>query len=154
MSSEENSYFMVLNYINKIQNSFHFLVKTILKWMKPSWIRPYSLYIYLKWFDRLSVLNFKMCLPVCFKEFDDVWMLEHVTYGGLALQVVQAEPWGGRELGHVHDLDGEFLHRLSVHAAAHETERTFAFNGNEELIFYVMSQEYFYTYAQPEFAVN
>ncbi len=53
-------------------------------------------------------------------------MLEHVADGGLALEVVEAEAGAGRELGHVHDLHGELLPRLPVHAATHQRERTFA----------------------------
>ena len=43
--------------------------------------------------------------------------------GGLPLEVVEAEAGRGRELGHVHDLHGEFLARLAVQAPPHERER-------------------------------
>ena len=50
-------------------------------------------------------------------------VFEHVADGGLPLEVVEAEAGRGRELGHVHDLHGEFLARLAVKAPPHERER-------------------------------
>ena len=41
---------------------------------------------------------------VGFEKLDYVWMFEHVTYGGLPLQVVQGEAGRRGELGHVHHL--------------------------------------------------
>lgn len=57
------------------------------------------------------------------QEFHDVRMFEHVTYGGLALEVLGAEARAGGELGHIHDLDGELLSGGSVDATLHHTER-------------------------------
>ena len=47
---------------------------------------------------------------VGFEKLDYVWMFEHVTYGGLSLQVVQGEAGGGGELGHVHHLGHKHEH--------------------------------------------
>ena len=52
------------------------------------------------------------------QQLDDVRVLQHVADGGLALEVVQAQPRRGRELGHVHDLDGELLAGLPVNASS------------------------------------
>ena len=43
------------------------------------------------------------------QQLHDVGVFEHVADGRLPLQVVQGEPRGGGELGHVHDLDSELL---------------------------------------------
>ena len=64
--------------------------------------------------------------PVGLKELHDVRVFEHVADGGLSLEVVEAEAGRGRELAHVHDLDGEFLARLPMEATADQGERSLA----------------------------
>lgn len=53
-------------------------------------------------------------------------VFEHVADGGLPLEVVETEAGGGRELGHVHNLDGELLAGLPVDASADQREGTLA----------------------------
>ena len=52
------------------------------------------------------------------QQLDDVRMLEHVTNGGLPLQVVQAQPGTGSEFGHVDDFDGELFAGLPMNASS------------------------------------
>ena len=55
---------------------------------------------------------------VGFQQLHDVRVLEHVTNGGLPLEVVQAQPGTGGEFGHVDDFDGELLARLPMNASS------------------------------------
>ncbi len=53
-------------------------------------------------------------------------MLEHVAYGGLAFEVVEAEAGTRREFGNVDDFDGELLAGLPMDASPHQREGSFA----------------------------
>ena len=41
-----------------------------------------------------------------------MWMLEHVTYCGLSLQIIQGQARGGGELGNINNFDGKFLKKI------------------------------------------
>ena len=63
-------------------------------------------------------------------------MFQHVTYGGLPFEVVEAEARAGGELGHVDNLDRKLLAGLSMNTSSDQGKRTFSWKlkANEDVI--------------------
>ena len=62
------------------------------------------------------------------QQLHNVRVFEHVTYGGLPLEVIQAEAGAGGELGHIHNLHGELLVGVPVDTSPHYREGPLADN--------------------------
>ncbi len=52
------------------------------------------------------------------QELDNVWVLQHVADGGLALEVVQAQAGAGGKLGNVDDFHSKLLACLPMDASS------------------------------------
>jgi hypothetical protein len=57
-----------------------------------------------------------------------VRMFQHVTYGGLPFEVVEAEARAGGKLGHVDNLDRKLLARLPMNTSSDQGKRTFSYD--------------------------
>ena len=75
----------------------------------------------------IETLRYEIYLgAVGLQELHYVRMFQHVTYGGLPFEVVEAEARAGGELGHVDNLDRKLLAGLPMNTSSDQGKRTFS----------------------------